>query len=32
MMGVKAITALEGCKDLLVYTPSVLIEGEDDDT
>ena len=32
MMGVKAITALEGCADLLIYAPSVLIEGEDDDT
>jgi len=31
MMGVKAITALEGYTDLLVYTPSVLIEGEEDD-
>ena len=29
--GVKVITTLEGYKDLLIYPPSVLIEGEDDD-
>ena len=29
-MGVKAITALEGYKELFVYTPTVLSEGEDD--
>ena len=32
MMGVKAITALKGYADLLIYAPPVLIEGEDDDT
>jgi predicted nucleic acid-binding protein len=32
MMGVKAVTALEGYTDLLIYAPTVLIEGEDDDT
>jgi len=31
MMGVKAITALEGYTDLLIYTPPMLTEGEDDD-
>ena len=31
MQGVKAITALEGYADLLIYTPSALIGGEDDD-
>jgi hypothetical protein len=28
MMGVKAVTALEGYDDLLIYTPSILIGGE----
>lgn len=28
--GVKTITTLEGYKDLLIYPPSVLIEGDDD--
>jgi len=32
MMGVKAVTALEGYDDLLIYTPSTLVGGEDDDT
>ena len=32
MMGVKAITALEGFGDVLIYTPSVLAGGDDDDT
>ena len=32
MMGVKAVTALEGYDDLLIYTPSTLIGGEEDDT
>jgi predicted nucleic acid-binding protein len=32
MMGVKAVTALEGYTDLLIYAPTVLIQGEDDDT
>jgi hypothetical protein len=32
MMGVKAITALEGYDDLLIYDPSILIGGEEDDT
>jgi predicted nucleic acid-binding protein len=32
MMGVKAVTALEGYTDLLIYAPPVLIEGEEDDT
>ena len=31
MMGVKAITALEGFDDVLIYTPSVLAGGDDDD-
>lgn len=29
--GVKTITTLEGCKDLLIYPPSVLLEGDDED-
>jgi predicted nucleic acid-binding protein len=29
-MGVKAITALEGYKELFVYTPTALIGGDDD--
>ena len=29
-MGVKAVTALEGYKELLIYTPSALMGGEDD--
>ena len=32
MMGVKAVTALEGYDDLLIYTPSVIAGGEEDDT
>jgi len=32
MMGVKAVTALEGFNDVLIYTPSILIGGEIDDT
>jgi predicted nucleic acid-binding protein len=28
MMGVKAVTALEGFNDVLIYTPSILIGGE----
>jgi predicted nucleic acid-binding protein len=32
MMGVKAVTALEGYADLLIYPPNMLIEGENDDT
>ena len=32
MMGVKAITALEGYSDVLIYTPSILIGGENNDT
>jgi predicted nucleic acid-binding protein len=32
MMGVKAITALEGYDDLLIYTPSILIGGEQNDS
>lgn len=31
MQGVKAVTALEGRSDLLIYTPSALLGGEDDD-
>ena len=31
IMGVKAITALEGYNDILIYTPSILIGGETDD-
>ena len=31
MMGVKAITALEGFNEVLIYTPSVLAGGDDDD-
>ncbi|GHU91385.1 hypothetical protein FACS1894202_12710 [Clostridia bacterium] len=30
--GVKAVTALEGYRDLLIYTPSILAGGEDNDT
>ena len=29
--GVKAVTALEGYNDLLIYTPSTLIGGDEDD-
>lgn len=32
VMGVKAITALEGFSDILIYTPSVLIGGDEDDS
>ena len=32
IMGVRAVTALEGYTDLLIYDPTILIEGEDDDT
>ena len=32
IMGVKAVTALEGYSDVLIYTPSILIGGEKDDT
>jgi predicted nucleic acid-binding protein len=32
MMGVKAVTALEGYDDLLIYTPSILIGGEQNDS
>jgi hypothetical protein len=32
MMGVKAVTALEGFSDLLIYTPSILIGGEHSDS
>jgi len=28
MMGVKAVTALTGYKDLLIYTPAILVGGE----
>jgi predicted nucleic acid-binding protein len=31
MQGVKALTALEGRSDLLIYTPPALLGGEDDD-
>ena len=31
IMGVKAVTALEGYDDILIYTPSILIGGEYDD-
>jgi predicted nucleic acid-binding protein len=31
MLGVKAITALEGRSDLLIYTPPALLGGEEDD-
>jgi predicted nucleic acid-binding protein len=30
--GVKAVTALEGYGDLLIFTPSILIGGDQDDT
>ncbi|MDR1468487.1 MAG: PIN domain nuclease [Spirochaetaceae bacterium] len=32
MMGVKAVTALEGYADLFIYAPTILIEGEENDT
>ena len=32
IMGVRAVTALEGYTDLLIYDPSILIAGEEDDT
>ena len=32
IMGVKAVTALEGYNDVLIYTPSILIGGEIYDT
>jgi predicted nucleic acid-binding protein len=31
MMGVRAVTALEGYNDLLIYTPAILIGGEMND-
>ncbi|GMO38114.1 MAG: hypothetical protein Ta2B_17820 [Termitinemataceae bacterium] len=32
MMGVKAVTALEGYNDLLIYEPKILLGGEENDT
>jgi hypothetical protein len=32
MMGVKAVTALAGYKDLLIYAPFVLTGGDENDT
>ena len=32
IMGVRAVTALEGYADLLIYDPTMLIAGEEDDT
>jgi len=32
IMGVKAVTALEGYSDVMIYTPSILIGGEIDDS
>ena len=32
MRGVKAITALEGYDDLLIFTPSILVGGDENDT
>lgn len=32
MMGVKAITALEGYDDVLIYTPSILTGGDENDS
>jgi len=32
MMGVKAVTVLEGYDDLLIYTPSILVGGEFNDS
>jgi hypothetical protein len=32
IMGVKAVTALEGYSDILIYTPTILIGGDIDDT
>jgi predicted nucleic acid-binding protein len=32
VMGVKAVTALKGYNDLLIYTPSILIGGEHNDS
>jgi len=32
IMGVKAVTALEGFSDVLIYTPSILLGGEIDDS
>jgi len=32
IMGVKAVTALEGYNDVMIYTPSILIGGEIDDS
>jgi predicted nucleic acid-binding protein len=32
MMGVKAVTALEGYDDLLIYEPTILLGGDEDDT
>jgi hypothetical protein len=31
MMGIKAVTALEGYNDLLIYTPAILTGGEAND-
>jgi predicted nucleic acid-binding protein len=32
MRGVKAVTALEGYGDLLIFTPSILVGGDENDT
>jgi predicted nucleotidyltransferase len=32
MAGVKAITVINGYKDLLIYTPGSIAEGDEDDT
>ena len=32
IMGVKAVTALEGYDDLLIYTPSTIVGGDENDT
>lgn len=32
VMGVKAVSALEGYKDMLIYPPSFFVQGDNDDT
>ncbi|MDR0868154.1 MAG: PIN domain nuclease [Planctomycetota bacterium] len=32
MSGVKAVTALNGCRDLLIYTPASLVKGDEYDS
>jgi hypothetical protein len=31
-VGVKEVAALEGVKEVLIYTPTILVRGENDDS